>query len=338
MNMKVISCEEPNILMEKTEELPERSSGEVLIEIKRIGICGTDLHAYRGNQPFFTYPRVLGHELAGGVVEADPDSALTAEDQVIVIPYLECGRCIACRNGKPNCCTDMKVLGVHLDGGMKEFIRVPENHVMKVNQISLDEASMVEPLSIGAHAVRRSNLSKNQVALVIGAGPIGLAVMRFAKLTGATVIAMDINHDRLEFCMNWAEVDYTINALEDPELELARLTEGDFPQVVYDATGNKNSMMNAFNFVSHGGQLIYVGLVKEEISFHDPEFHKREMSLLASRNATIEDFEYVISCIEQEQIKIHELITKRIPFTSLVTDFETLFDPASKVIKAVIER
>ncbi|MFC0561657.1 zinc-binding alcohol dehydrogenase family protein [Halalkalibacter alkalisediminis] len=336
--MRVISCQEPNVLIEKTEELTERSVGEVLIEIKRIGICGTDLHAYRGNQPFFTYPRVLGHELAGVVFEADTDSALTVGDQVTVIPYLECGTCIACRNGKPNCCTDMKVLGVHLDGGMKEIIRVPENHVLKVDQISLDEAAMVEPLSIGAHAVRRSNLSKDQVALVIGAGPIGLAVMRFAKLTGATVIAMDINHNRLEFCKSWAEVDYTINALEEPEAALAKITDGDFPQVVFDATGNKHSMMNAFNFVSHGGQLIYVGLVKEDISFHDPEFHKREMSLLASRNATIDDFKYVISCIEQKQVNINELITNRIPFARLVTDFETLFDPASKVIKGVIER
>ncbi|RKL66515.1 alcohol dehydrogenase [Salipaludibacillus neizhouensis] len=336
--MRVISCEDPKLFVEKTEGKPKIVDGEVLIEIKKIGICGTDIHAYHGSQPFFTYPRVLGHELAGIVKEVgNNENKLKIGDQVTVIPYMECGTCKPCRSRKTNCCTNIKVLGVHIDGGMREYLRVAIDHVIQVNNISLDEASMIEPLSIGAHAVKRSNLQEGQVALVIGAGPIGLGVMKFAKLTGAKVIAMDINEDRLKFCKEWAEANHTINALDDAKDHLNRLTDSDFPDVVFDATGNKMSMMNAFNYVGHGGQLVYVGLIKEELTFNDPEFHKREMSLLASRNATLQDFNYVINCIEKGLIDVDKIISDRISFSNLIDEFEELFEPSRKVIKAVVE-
>ncbi|MBA9027415.1 zinc-binding alcohol dehydrogenase family protein [Peribacillus huizhouensis] len=335
--MRVISCKEPKHLQEIIEDIPTARQGEVIIKVKRIGICGTDVHAYNGNQPYFTYPRVLGHELSGEIVDVVGDDKIQVGDLVTIIPYMECGKCVACRNGKTNCCTDMKVFGVHMDGGMKEYIRVPVDHVLKVNNLSLDEASMVEPLSIGAHAVRRSNLKAGQIALVIGAGPIGLGVMRLAKLTGATVIAMDVNEDRLTFCKQWAGVDHIVHAQKNPIDRVKDFTNGEFPTVVFDATGNKSSMMSAFNFVSHGGMLVYVGLVKDDLIFNHPEFHKREMSLLASRNATLKDFLHVIDCIEEGLIQIDGLITNRTNFSMIIDDFESYINPANKVIKAVIE-
>lgn len=336
--MKVISCEEPKQFVEKKEEIPEIKQGEVLIRVKRIGICGTDIHAYHGNQPYFTYPKVLGHELSGEIVEVDiNDRDLKFGDSVAIIPFLECGECIACRQGKTNCCTNMKVFGVHIDGGMREYIKLPIDHVLKVNGISFDEASMIEPLSIGAHAIRRAKLEKNQFVLVIGGGPIGLGVMKFAKLSGAKVIAMDINDKRLQFCKEWAQADYTINALNNSLKEISVITNGDFPSVVFDVTGNKSSMMNAFQYVSHGGQLVYVGLVKDDITFNDPEFHKREMSLLGSRNATLEDFKYVISCIQNGDVNANKIITKRLKLDNIVTDFEKVTNPANNIIKAIIE-
>ncbi|WP_100407500.1 zinc-binding alcohol dehydrogenase family protein [Bacillus solitudinis] len=336
--MKVITCEEPKQFKQMEEEIPEVGKGEILLKVKRIGICGTDIHAYNGVQPFFTYPRILGHELAGEVVKVGAAvDGFSSGDLATVIPYMECGTCIACRSGKTNCCTNMKVLGVHLDGGMREYLLVPSDHTLKVNQISLDEASMVEPLSIGAHAVKRSKIQKGETVLVIGAGPIGLGVMRFAKLAGAKVIAMDLNEDRLQFCKEWADVDGTVNASNNIVEEVSKLTNGDFPTTVFDATGNKASMTNAFQLVSHGGQLVYVGLVKDEISFNDPEFHKREMSLLGSRNATKEDFSYVINCIENKQVNVDALITNRSTLANLIDDFESFFAPENKVIKAVVE-
>ncbi|WP_226528978.1 zinc-binding alcohol dehydrogenase family protein [Metabacillus niabensis] len=336
--MKVISCEEPKRFAEKEEEIPLINQGEVLIKVKSIGICGTDIHAFYGNQPFFTYPRVLGHELSGEIVEVGVnDCELKAGDSVAVLPYLECGKCIACRQGKTNCCTNMKVFGVHIDGGMKEYIKLPIDHVIKINGISFDQGAMIEPLSIGAHAVRRSKIRDNQFALVIGGGPIGLGVMKFAKLAGAKVIAMDINEERLQFCKDWAQVDFTINAREDPVEAITMITNGDFPEVVFDATGNKSSMMNAFQYVSHGGLLVYVGLVKEDITFNDPEFHKREMSLLGSRNATREDFKYVISCVNNGDIDVNPIITKRLKLNDIAAGFEVVTNPTNNIIKAIIE-
>ncbi|HEY1216081.1 MAG TPA: zinc-binding alcohol dehydrogenase family protein, partial [Bryobacteraceae bacterium] len=292
--MKTIVCEQVERFQLVETEEPVLKQGEAIIRIKRIGICGTDLHAYRGNQPFFTYPRILGHELSGFIEEVGENAAgLQAGDLVGVIPYMHCGACIACRNGKTNCCTGLQVLGVHRDGGMRELIAVPISHLVKADGLTPDQAAILEPLSIGAHAVRRSELRAGETALVIGAGPIGLGVMIFAKQLGANVIAMDMNGERLAFCREWAHVDHTVDARHQAMERLAGLTNGELPSVVFDATGNTRSMTDAFGLVAHGGKLVYVGLVKADITFHDPEFHKRELTLMGSRNATLEDFEHV---------------------------------------------
>ncbi|WP_239616739.1 zinc-binding alcohol dehydrogenase family protein [Cohnella mopanensis] len=336
--MRGIVCEEIDRF--NLVELPEPTivEGEAIVRIRRVGICGTDLHAFKGNQPFFTYPRVLGHELAG-IIEriGDNEAGLAVGDQVSVIPYMHCGQCVACRNGKTNCCTSMKVLGVHIDGGMRERISVPVTHLIQTNGLTLDQTAVLEPLSIGAHAVRRSGLLKGETALVIGGGPIGLGVMAFAKYAGARVIAMDINDERLAFSRSWANVDDTVNALHNPQEKLAELTGGDFPTVVFDATGNARSMTDAFGWVAHGGRLVYVGLVKADIAFHDPEFHKRELTLMGSRNATKEDFANVYAAMKSGGIDVDSYITHRSSFEDMIGQFDTWLKPESKVIKAMVE-
>ncbi|HUC94239.1 MAG TPA: zinc-binding alcohol dehydrogenase family protein [Paenibacillus sp.] len=336
--MKGIVCEQIGQLKLVEMDPPSLAEGEAIIRIKRVGICGTDLHAYKGNQPFFTYPRVLGHELAG-IIEAIGVNArgLNKGDQVCVIPYLHCGRCIACRNGKTNCCTGMKVIGVHTDGGLREMLAVPVTHLIKTEGLTLDETAVLEPLSIGAHAVRRAEIRRDETALVIGAGPIGLGVMAFAKYNGARVIAMDINDERLDFCRQWAKVDYTVNALQEPGQRLAALTDGDYPTVVFDATGNARSMTESFHYVAHGGKLIYVGLVKADIAFHDPEFHKREMTLLGSRNATPDDFNQVLEAVRDGQIDVGSFITHRAALDEMIGHFDSWLKPESRVIKAMVE-
>ncbi|PGT87136.1 zinc-binding alcohol dehydrogenase family protein [Bacillus sp. AFS040349] len=336
--MKGIVCEKPNRLKMITLDKPEFKEGEALVKIRRIGICGTDLHAYKGNQPYFTYPRVLGHELSGIIDEIGVNQeGLVKGDQVTVIPYLECGNCVACKNSKTNCCTNMKVFGVHIDGGMCESVSIPTDHLVKVNDISLDLAALIEPLSIGAHAVNRSSIVKGENALVIGAGPIGLGVMKFAKQKGANVIAMDINEERLEFCKRWAKVDHTVYGLDNPLERLYEITDGEYPTVVYDATGNLYSMTKSFNYVAHGGRLVYVGLVKGEITFSDPDFHKKELTLMGSRNATREDFEYVLDVLKSGEINADEFISHRCTFDKMVDLFESWLLPESRVIKALVE-
>ncbi|MCS0670602.1 zinc-binding alcohol dehydrogenase family protein [Cytobacillus firmus] len=336
--MKSIVCEQPDQFRLMEGEKPIPKDGEALIRVRRIGICGTDIHAFGGNQPYFTYPRILGHELSGHI-ESIPENPLgfKAGDQVSIIPYMECGKCIACRNGKTNCCTDMKVLGVHIDGGMSEWVAVPFDHLVKTEGLTLDQAAMIEPLSIGAHAVRRAAIQKDEFALVIGAGPIGLGVMAIAKEQGAKVIAMDMNNERLEFARKWANVDYTLNVLDHPHEKLADWTNGEMPTVVFDATGNARSMMDAFHYPAHGGRLVYVGLVKSDISFSDSDFHKRELTLMGSRNATREDFDYVVNFVRTGKVDLDSYITHRSSFSEMIEQFEGWLSPEAKVIKAIVE-
>ncbi|MBU8880716.1 zinc-binding alcohol dehydrogenase family protein [Bacillus sp. FJAT-29790] len=336
--MNSLVLKEPNNFIMTDIEIPSLKEGEALIRIRRIGICGTDFHAFRGRQPFFTYPRILGHELSGEIVSIPTNgNDFKVGDNVAIIPYLECGKCIACRSGKTNCCTELKLIGVHIDGGMQEYLAVPITHLMKTNDITLDQAAIVECLSIGAHAVRRADIKKAEFAVVIGAGPIGLGVMKYAKLAGAQVIAVDMNEQRLNFCRKWAEVDYTVNAAnEDAFEEIKKITNGEFATAVFDVTGNANSMNNAYTFAAHGGRLIYVGLVQADITFPDPEFHKRELTLLSSRNATREDLEYVVQTIKQGQINTDEFITSKTPFYEIIEKFEMFMEPESNTIKAMI--
>ncbi|MCU6707770.1 zinc-binding alcohol dehydrogenase family protein [Paenibacillus sp. J5C_2022] len=337
--MRGIVCEQVNGFR-MAEDLPEPEwrDGEAIVAVKRIGICGTDLHAYKGNQPFFNYPRILGHELSG-IIEriGGNDAGLREGDQVTIIPYLHCGECIACRNGKTNCCVSMRVLGVHTDGGMRERIAVPVTHLIRSEGLSLDQAALLEPLAIGAHAVRRSGLAADDTVLVVGAGPIGLGVMALAKYAGARVVAMDMNAERLAFCRSWAGVDHAINVKEQPGERLSELTGGDYPALVFDATGNAQSMMASFGWVAHGGALIYVGLVKGELTFNDPEFHKRELTLMGSRNATKEDFDHVLGAIRAGAVDMERYITHRSSFEDMIGAFDSWLKPESGVIKAIVE-
>lgn len=336
--MKCIVCEEPNRLQMKEMDIPVPGEGEALLRIVRIGICGTDFHAYKGNQPYFVYPRILGHELAAEIVEIGPnDEGLSAGDQVCVIPYVHCGVCIACRSGKTNCCTGMSVIGVHQDGGMREYMTAPVRHLVKTEGLAPEQAAIVECFSIGAHSVRVAGVGPGDTVLVIGAGPIGLGTMKFAKLAGAQVIAMDLNEARLEFCRTWVPADYTVHAGHDPLKEVERITGGDFSVAVLDATGNTKSMEQALHYVAHGGRLVYVGLVKSDITFHDPDFHRREMAIMGSRNAMREDFLEVIGHIRSGAIDTEAFITHRVPFTEMIGQYDSWLQPESGVIKAVVQ-
>lgn len=336
--MQYIECKEPNQFIMKEADVPFLLPGEALIRIRRIGICGTDLHAYRGRQPYFTYPRILGHELSGEVERIDDNLyGIKVGDSVSVIPYLHCSKCIACRNGKTNCCTELKVLGVHTDGGMREYISVPAHLLIETNSISLEQAAIVECLCIGAHAVRRAAIREGENVLVIGSGPIGLGVMKYAKLAGARVIAMDMNEERLQFCKTWALTDETVLAGKGTKEELMRVTQSDLPTVVFDATGNVNSMEAAFEYVAHSGKLVFVGLVKSDIRFNDADFHKKELTLMSSRNATREDFETVINSIVNGNVDSDAFITHRTSFDNMINEFEKWLDPQTGVIKAIVE-
>ncbi len=335
--MKTLVCVQPGLLAYKNIAPPLLQPGQAILKIKRIGICGTDLHAYKGTQPFFNYPRTLGHELAADLIEADGADGFVPGEALTFIPYFNCGECIACRNNKPNCCVNIKVFGVHIDGGMAEYISVPSYSLLKSEGLSYEQLALVEPLAIGAHGIRRAGVTEGEFVLVIGAGPIGLGTMQFAQIAGAKVIALDVNHQRLLFCKEKLKVNYAINAITENVLaKLNEITRGNMPTVVIDATGNQKAINNALQYVAHGGRFVLIGLQKEEISFSHPEFHKRETTLMSSRNATREDFEQVIKAMKNGLVDPSIYITQRIQFDDLKEAFETWLYDADKVIKAMV--
>ena len=336
--MKVLTCITPGTFEYSIGEKPQCSKGNAIIKIKRIGICGTDLHAFEGTQPFFTYPRVLGHELAGELVEFDNAPGFEVGEAVSFIPYFNCGTCIACRNGKPNCCTHMQVCGVHVHGGMAEYLSVPSYSLLHGEGLSYDELALVEPLAIGAHGVRRAAVQQREFVLVIGAGPIGLGTMEFARIAGGKVIALDINESRLEFCKGKLKVAHTVNALSPGVSEqLMEITNGDMPTVIIDATGSLKAINNGFQYMAHGARYVLIGLQRGDISFNHPEFHKREGTLMSSRNAIREDFEHVITSMKKGKVDPTTYITHRVLFDNVKDEFEHWLDPANGVIKAMVE-
>ncbi len=336
--MKALTCTKPGNFEYNEKELPQLSAGNAIIKIKRIGICGTDLHAFEGTQPYFSYPRILGHELAADFIESYETTGFKTGEAVTIIPYFNCGLCIACRNGKPNCCTQIKVCGVHIDGGMAEYLSVPANALVHANGLNYDELALVEPLAIGAHGIRRAEVKEGEFVLVIGAGPIGLGTMEFARIAGAQVIAIDTNAARLHFCQTSLHIAHTINPLTENVVEkLQQITHGNMPTVVIDATGNLNAINNAFQYMAHGARYVLIGLQKEAISFSHPEFHKREATLMSSRNANRSDFEHVMDCMKKGLVNPATYITHRVSFSEVKDKFESWLNPANGVIKAMVQ-
>ena len=335
--MKSLVCLTPRHFEYQEVNTPDPEPGFSLIKVTRIGICGTDLHAFEGTQPFFNYPRILGHELGAEYVSGDAPGFDEGE-RVTFIPYFYCGKCIACRTGKENCCTNIKVCGVHIDGGMAEYIAVPSYSLIHGNDLSIDQLALVEPLAIGAHGVRRAGILPGEFVLVVGAGPIGLGTMEFARIAGSKVIALDINDNRLEFCKKKLKVEHIVHAMSaDIVAELTEITSGDMPSVVIDATGNLNAINDSFQYLAHGGRYVLVGLQRGEISFSHPEFHKREATLMSSRNATRADFEHVMNAMKNNLVDPTTYITHRVAFNNVKSEFDSWLYPETGVIKVMVE-
>ncbi len=314
---------------------PERPPGHALVRVHRIGVCGTDLHAFHGRQPFFRYPRVLGHELGVEVIEPGEDPhGLRPGDRCSVEPYLNCGRCVACRRGKPNCCTELRVLGVHVDGGMRPLLAVPARKLHPSARLSYDQLALIETLAIGAHAVERAGAGPDDFVLVVGAGPIGLSAIQAALAAGSHVAVMDLSERRLEFCRRALGVR---DAFAPGASDLLRAAGGgDPPGIVIDATGNRESMAAAFDLPAHGGRIVFVGLFQGEVAFQDPNFHRREITLLASRNALPGTFRELIARVEAGRIDTSPWITHRFALADTPGRFPACArDPS--VIKSMIE-
>jgi 2-desacetyl-2-hydroxyethyl bacteriochlorophyllide A dehydrogenase len=339
--MKAIQLEQPRAFRAiNTAEPAAPGPGEALLRVHRVGVCGTDLAGYLGKMPFFSYPRIPGHELGVEVLAVGAGvTNVRPGDHCSVEPYMNCGRCYTCRRGHTNCCESNQTLGVMCDGGLCERIVLPARKLHPSTKLGYDALALVETLAIGCHAVNRGNPKPEEHVLVIGAGPIGLSAVVFAKLSGAKTIVMDMNAQRLAFVREKMGVADTILAQGDgKELEqIAALTNGQLADVVIDATGHNKSMGHALNYCAFKGRLVYVGITQAEISFPQaPALHRRELDLLGSRNALPGDFRRIIQLIEDGKIDTRPWLTHRAAFDEMIDAFDGWTKPESGVIKAIV--
>lgn len=336
--MKSLICEKPFSFKYIEIDKPSINDDQLLIKVASVGICGTDIHAYTGNQPFFSYPRVLGHELCG-TVEAigGTDDSFAIGDKVILIPYVACNHCPSCLSGKTNCCENISVIGVHQDGGFCEYLAAPKDNVLIVKDVDNHTAALIEPFAISAHGVRRANLRTKEHVLVVGAGPIGLGAAAIAAADGAHVIVADTQEERREHVAKYLNLP-TLNPIDaDFHEKLKEQFNGSLAETVIDATGNGAAMSTAVNHIRHGGKIVFIGLFKGNLEINDPDFHKKETTLMGSRNATREDFEKVLMLMEQGKLKAEMMQTHTFDFNTIGPNYEQLVINNRSLLKGVID-
>lgn len=341
--MKAISLDQPRqFRLIDTAEPKKPGPGEALVKVHRVGICGTDFGGYLGKMPFFSYPRIPGHELGVEVLAVGSDVTHVAPgDRCSVEPYLNCQQCYSCRRGHTNCCEHNQTLGVMCDGGLAQRYVLPARKLHVSPHLSFDQLALVETLAIGCHAVQRGNPKADEHVLVVGAGPIGLSAIEFARLSGARTFVMDMNPARLAFVRERMGVPDTLELAPGGEAaaieQLHNLTQGQLADVVIDATGNHQSMAAALAYCSFAGRLVYVGITQQEIAFpHSPILHRREISILATRNALPDDFTRIITLIEEGRIDTVPWITHHATFDEMIDVFPSWLKPESGVIKAIV--
>jgi 2-desacetyl-2-hydroxyethyl bacteriochlorophyllide A dehydrogenase len=336
--MKAIILNQPGEFKRFTKDHPgQPSEGEVLLKIRMLGICGTDLHAYKGHQPFFEYPRMLGHEIAAEVLELGAGvTHLSVGDLCAVMPYRNTSTDQAVRRGKTHCGDHVKVLGVHEDGAMQEYLIYRADHVFSGNNLTIEQLATIEPLAIGSHAIERAQVQSDDIVLVVGAGPIGIAAILMGQFKAARIIALDINQNRLDFIAKKCPGIDTVKVSDGVVGELQALLNGDLPTVVIDATGNKQSMEKCVEYVAPGGTVVYVGLFIGDLQYHDPYIQRKELTLKTSRNAYPEDFTKIIRLMESGLLNTDGYVTHHLTFDTLAEEFTMLYDPKNEVIKAVV--
>jgi L-gulonate 5-dehydrogenase len=317
--MKAVYLKKPKDISIKEVEYPHRKPNEVLIKVKAVGICGSDEGAYKGINPLVTYPRILGHEIVGELFEIPSEEKdLKVGDRVVVEPYIYCGHCYPCSINRTNCCENMKVLGVHVDGGFTEFLAHDKKLVHKIPEnIPWEQAPMIEPLVIALHSVNRSRLKDSEHVIISGAGPIGILIAQAAIIKGAIPILIDLVQERLDLAKHLG-IPHTFNLKEgDPLVFIQKITNRRMAEVVIEASGASKAIRNAIDYVSYAGRIVFVGWPKEEISMPTALFSKKELDIYGSRNGVSSDFYEAIEIISKNRINVKDLITKVVSIDQL---------------------
>lgn len=336
--MKAIEVLKPGIIDIVEKDMPEIiNDTDVIVKTKATGICGSDIHIYHGTNAVATYPRVIGHEAVGEVHEIGPAvENVKVGDRVILEPIEYCGECYACRSGRPNVCENLKVRGVHSDGGFAEYFKAQADklHILSDN-IEWSEAVMIEPFSIGSQVCYRSQVKKDDVVMIFGAGPTGLAVLENAKHLGAVVVILDMNENRLEFAKSYG-ADYTLNPTKvDVKEELNKITDGMLANVVVDAVGSPKILSEAVYLTSVAGRIVSMGFLDQDAPINMLEITKKEISLVGSRLQT-HQFANCVEYFKNNKVNLTGLITNTFKYEDIKEAIDLIENKPEEVGKVIL--
>ncbi len=288
---------------------PKQNSGELLLKVEMVGLCGTDLNSFRGRNPLVTFPRVIGHEIAATVVQGSAN--VPAGARVTVSPYTNCGVCAACLSGRVNACKSNQTFGVQRDGALTEWISVPEEKVY-ASPLSLKELCIVEPLTVGVHAVARGRVSSKDVVAIFGCGGVGLGAVAGAAFRGARTIAIDVDDEKLNTARAAGATDAIHSLNEDVHARLQELTDGHGPSVVIEAIGLPQTFVASVEEVAFTGRVVYIGYAKQPVAYDTRLFVQKELDVMGSRNALPQDFREVIAMLEAGRFPVDAAVSTMI--------------------------
>jgi len=319
---------------------PALKGDEVLISVRHTGLCGSDLATFTGMNPLVELPRIPGHEIGGEVVSVGPQvaSALRPGQRVTVLPYTSCGRCPSCRRGRVNACQFNRTLGVQQDGGLADLIALPETKVIPNDTLAPHHLALVEPLSVGFHAVKRGRVTAQDRIAVIGCGMIGMGVILAAAATGATVTAIDVSSQKLDIARRFGAANVIHSGGEDVLARLGELTEGDGADVVIEAVGSPATFVQAIDLACFSGRVVYVGYCKAPVAYDTKYFNLKELDIFGSRNATLQDFQDVIACLERLGGKADDLISRTFAFEDAAEALPYWSGARAATLKILIEK
>ena len=314
--MKALCITAPQATDYRELPRPVPGPGEVLLRVRYVGYCGSDLTTYRGLNPLVSYPRIPGHEVSGTIEALGPGvDTVALGSAALVVPYTSCGACTACRAGRPNCCRGNQTLGVQREGALTEFIAVPATKLLSSPRLGLRELALVEPLTIGFHAVDRGRVATGDTVAVFGCGMIGLGAIAGAAARGARVIAIDIDAAKLDVARA-VGATAVVDGRDDLHGQLAALTAGDGPTVMIEAAGSPATFRACVEEVAFAGRVVYIGYAKQPVAYETKHFVQKELDILGSRNATPADFRAVIALLEGGTFPVERVVSREVPFAA----------------------
>ena len=328
--------EEPGRASVKDVREPVVGDSEVLLQVRMVGLCGSDLNSYRGRNPLVSYPRIPGHEISATVVDSGSNKEWETGTQVTLSPYQACGRCAACERGRPNACRDNQTLGVQRDGALTELIAVPAAKLFRAN-LSLKELCLVEPLTVGFHAVGRGRVTAADTVAVFGCGGVGLGVVAGAAFRGARVIGIDVDDGKLGTARKAGAIEGINSKTSNVHTRLMELTNGRGPDVVIEAIGLPATYRAAVEEVAYAGRVVYIGWAKEEVAYESRPFVHKELDILGSRNAIPEDFQNVIAMLEEKRFPVEAAVTHVLPFEETPTILEEWSGQPERFTKIMVQ-